>query len=109
MATKTFFGIADAHGIESFIPEEAADNSRRFILNLRANANRQRHAVSYQAVLDEEGAKEVEEKIKVGDFMAALIMLKLKAKEVRVESAQHEKSWKMIPNPDLDPYHTSED
>ena len=108
MGEKTYIGIADAHGIESIIPEESADSHRKFVFSFRANANRQRHAVSYAVTLDDEGFAKVEEQIKAGNFVNALHVLKLRAKEVRVESTQHEKSWHMIPNPDLDPYYSTE-
>lgn len=51
-----YVGIADAHGIESFIPESEA---RVDLLQLRAACNRQRHAVVYEAELEEEQARPI--------------------------------------------------
>lgn len=106
MADKVFVGIADAHGIESFILEENATAQQQVIFSLRAGANRQRHAVAYRAMLSEEGVAIVEKQIEKKDFIGALHALKIQAKEVKVESDLHVKSWKMIPNPDLDPFHS---
>ena len=106
MIEKAFIGIADAHGIESFISEESADARRQMIFSIRANANRQRHAVTYRAMLTEEGVAIVEKQIAKKDFIGALHALKLQAMEVKVESDLHVKSWHMIPNPDLDPFHS---
>lgn len=109
MGEKTYVGLADAHGIEQFFPEDQCSSERRLIMSLRANANRQRHAVAFSVVLDDVGSEKVIEKIKAGEYVNALHVVKLRGKEVRVESALHAKSWEMIPNPDLDPYHASED
>ncbi len=104
MTTKAYIGIADAHGIESIVPEEGADTHRALILSLRANANRQRHAVSFRAMLDDGAIALIEALLKAQKFVDALTALKLQAKEVKVESPQHERSWHMIPNPKLDPF-----
>ena len=43
---KTYVGIADALGLESFIPEDEAHLGS---LKMRTRANRQRQAVMYKA------------------------------------------------------------
>ncbi len=51
-----YFGIADAHGIESFIqgePDSSENSSKAMMLHMRAGANRHRHAVVYIADLTE--------------------------------------------------------
>ena len=55
-----FYGIADAHGIESFRPvtynvdtgDLQIDPRELGMMSLRANANRHRHAVVYQVDID---------------------------------------------------------
>ena len=49
---KTFVGIADCHGLESFLPMEGNEKQLGFLV-MRANANRHRHALVYQVELDE--------------------------------------------------------
>jgi nitrogen regulatory protein PII-like uncharacterized protein len=105
-ATKTItvFGIADCHGIESMIQKGTGRDKDVGILNIRAMSNRHRHAVLYEADINEETFAELntlldEEK----DFTGALEVLKLNAIEVRTVPG-HEKSWGLIPNPVLDPW-----
>jgi hypothetical protein len=108
-----FYGIADAHGIESFKPQQFNSNVEQFssdpkelsIMALRANANRHRHAVVYQAEVDGDVAKEILELIKDGEYVEALVKLKEEATSISLmRSPGAEKSWNLIPNSDLDPY-----
>jgi 5S rRNA maturation endonuclease (ribonuclease M5) len=104
-AVITMGGIADAHGIESFMLEEEAKKNGN-ILVLRAMANRQRHAVVYFADLDQKGVDAVNAMIRANDFINALKVLKVRAKEVRLADGMGNvhQSWDMIPNPKLDPW-----
>jgi hypothetical protein len=109
-----YIGIADAHGLESFIPaREYNAEEERFTTNnkaiafmsMRANANRHRHAVVYKADLDREAADVVYDLIEKGEYPEALSHLKANANEVGlIKSPGAEKSWGLIPNPDLDPF-----
>jgi hypothetical protein len=108
-----FYGIADSKGLESFIPEMFNPDTQHFetnnrdlsIMGLRANANRHRHAVVYQAELDGDGIKEVRALLKEGDYPGALLKLKEVAQSISLmRSPGAEKSWNLIPNPDLDPF-----
>jgi hypothetical protein len=108
-----FYGIADSKGLESFIPEMFNPDTEQFetnnrdlsIMGLRANANRHRHAVVYQAELDGDGIKEVRALLKEGDYSGALLKLKEVAQSISLmRSPGAEKSWNLIPNPDLDPF-----
>jgi hypothetical protein len=108
-----FYGIADSHGLESFNPESWNSDTERFesdtralsIMGLRANANRHRHAVVYLADVDGPGAREITALINKGEYPEALVKLKEVAKSISLmRSPGAEKSWKLIPNPDLDPY-----
>ena len=68
------YGIADAHGIESFRPVTfnmaiegfEVDPRELSMMVLRANANRHRHAVVYQAELPIPACKEINALIKDG-------------------------------------------
>ena len=72
---------------------------------LRAQANRHRHAVVFLVDVNEEIAGEVLDLLDEGEYEEALVVLKEGATSVslaRMPGA--EKSWGLIPNPDLDPY-----
>lgn len=119
-----YYGLADCHGVESFIDDvdslvanmflDEKDNKGRdaqqFAMCLRAQANAQRHAVVYRVLIEEDTAQAVQSLIKEGKYTDALTMIKEGADEVQVGTygttkKAAEKNWKMIPNPDLDPYH----
>jgi hypothetical protein len=72
---------------------------------LTVNANRQRHSVLYMVDLNIEDVREIKNLIDEGDAEEALIVLKEKAKSINImQSPGAEKSWKLIPNTDLDPF-----
>ena len=98
-----FVGLADAHGIESFKSREDADARFETLISIRAGTNRQRHAVCFTALLTEEGEKEVTAQMEAGDFIEALNVLRAVALALVCEEGW-EKSWKLIPNPKLDPW-----
>ena len=84
-----YFGIADAHGIESFIkgdPSEDKNSQQAMILHLRAGANRQRHAVVYVVDIPEEVAEEVDDLIINGRYIDALNHLKGSVKELQLRA-----------------------
>jgi hypothetical protein len=108
-----FYGIADAHGLESFIPSQFTGEIEGFqippkdlsLMGYRAQANRHRHAVVYQVDIPLESAKEALELFNKGEYSTALELVKEKADSVSLMKIPGaEKSWKLIPNPDLDPY-----
>ena len=119
-----YYGIADCHGLESFITdvhervmdlfftemEDKNKASNQFAMCLRAKENQQRHAVVYRVLLHLEVAEEIEKDMKDGNFLDALVKVKENALTLQVGTfmttkAAAEKNWRMIPNPDLDPYH----
>ena len=108
MKLTDYIGIADAHGIESFKKKKEADDHFLGCLSIRAQTNRQRHAVVYTAKLTEAVEQEVEAQIKKGDFVGALDTLKGCAVSLKCESGW-EKSFEMIPNPHLDPWYKVEE
>lgn len=107
------YGIADAHGLESFQPVKFNPDYEGFevdprelsMMMLRANANRQRHAVVYQADLPVQSCREIQKLFDEGKLDQALVKLKEEAKSIKIaKSPGAEKSWNLIPNPDLDPF-----
>lgn len=106
--TMKYFGIADAHGIESFIqgdPTDSEHSMNAMMLDLRAGANRHRHAVVYIVDLSEEAAALIQADLDDGLFLEALDNLKGEALNVSLTNLiGAEKSWRLIPNPNLDPY-----
>jgi hypothetical protein len=104
VATHTYIGIADAHGIESFFLEEKVDKQTISLLNIRAMANRHRHACLYKAELTQSNADIVLSAIGDEDWPRALELLKKVATNISVPRDQH-KSFCLIPNEMLDPYY----
>ena len=103
-----YFGIADAHGIESFIkgdPTDPEHSMNAMMLDLRAGANRQRHAVVYIVDLSESTAHDIEDLLEEKDYEGALVRLKMSVESLQLTNLiGAEKSWRLIPNSDLDPY-----
>ena len=101
---KTFVGIADCHGLESFLPMEGNEKQLGFLV-MRANANRHRHALVYQVELDEHQEGLIKTVLEGGGYIKACKMLHDPAfiENVGVEKDMMN-SWEMIPNPRLDPY-----
>ena len=78
---------------------------------IRANCNRQRHAVYFQIKgLDANTRKVIQSLLDKNKPQSALVYLKGMAPEVGgVEVLEeHSKSWEMVPNPNLDPYWTGD-
>lgn len=115
----TWVGIADCNGLESFVslPEKileaelGGENGQKSVnvlvntLALRALTNRHRHAVNFRVEVDEADAVAIKWLLDGERYADALIKLKKCAKEVEVgEFPGMQKSWKLIPNKNLDPY-----
>jgi len=100
---NTYVGIADAHGIESWNRKEDVSPADMSYKIMRADANRQRHAIYYEVKMVEEDAQTIEDILKDEDWVLALEKLKEYSREFRT-LPNHEKSIKLIPNPDLDPW-----
>ena len=99
----TYIGVADCHGIESIHLKEDTTNNDQFARKIRADANRHRHAVYFEADLDEPALKIINENLEAGDWAMALEWLKRLSLELRSPKG-HESSWELIPNVKLDPY-----
>tara|TARA_R110001583_G_scaffold109153_2_gene257816 strand:+ start:3294 stop:3635 length:342 start_codon:yes stop_codon:yes gene_type:complete len=102
--TTTFVGIADCHGLESFLPLEGNEVNLGFMV-MRANANRHRHALVYQVELTPFQEGMMKSALENGAYIKACEMLHDPAfiENVGVEKDMMN-SWEMIPNPRLDPY-----
>jgi len=105
-AKPDYYGIADAHGIETFRPyRERAKDTFPYIM--RANLNRQRHAVYYEITIDKKDAKVVNALISTEKYQKALEIIKKRAILIgfpKEHSVEYQDSWSLIPNPKLDPY-----
>ena len=101
---KKFVGIADCHGLESFLPMEGNESNLGFMV-MRASANRHRHALVYQVDLNEQQVSMINTALEGGGYIKACQMLHDPAfiENVGVEQSMLS-SWEMIPNPRLDPY-----
>lgn len=100
--TKTYTGIADCHGIESFNLKEGNNQA---LLQIRANANDQRHAVVYEADLSDFDKEVILRLLKDEEFETALKYMSNESDELRVAGGERAaKMWKKIPNPELDPW-----
>ena len=128
-----YFGMADCLGIESFVkepfarewedvdtlfdigllpvnsstdPEKQKYNVEIGMMVRRAHANQHRWPVVFRVKLDSNGAKQVNDMIKHGDYEMALIALKDNAITTQVArgiGGDPERRWNSIPNPELDP------
>ena len=102
-----YMGVADAHGIESFLPSKEKEDKRGFLL-LRATMNRQRHAVFFEIELDEKQAAAVQEELDKQDYVAALHVIKSAAAaagEIALDGGGDVLgSFELIPNPKIDPW-----
>ena len=105
---KTYCGIADAHGLESFQECEGM-GSAPMTLTMRASLNRQRHAMVYWVELDDEQVEQMNEAIEQArrdnNWHAPLLLLKDPdfIDTVAFEDSM-KNSWDLIPNDRLDPY-----
>ena len=126
---ETYLGLADCHGLVSFIPdpvvgkhsftdilifgEDDADKNkkeRNDMVNgmyMSAYHNSQRRTVVYQAKVTHEVANEIKELLADGENIDALIVLKDRNNEIGILQGlpNAKKFWEQIPNPDLDPFH----
>lgn len=133
MKTEIYYGLADCHGLESFVSKkdlatqemiqilknplkdphspEKVLNELVHALIIRARANYQRHATVYQVELLEENAAKVKEFLNNNDPINALLYLKKVAVETSIaKDPMLKHMWNHIPNPAIDPmYHIKED
>ena len=112
-AWKTYCGIADAHGLESFQECEGM-GSAPFAITMRAQLNRQRHAMVYWVELPDDRAEQMHEAIRQaqtdGDWHEPLLLLKNPdfVEHVSFEDSMKNR-WDMIPNDRLDPHWGGDD
>tara|TARA_R110001632_G_scaffold88661_3_gene191679 strand:- start:2702 stop:3034 length:333 start_codon:yes stop_codon:yes gene_type:complete len=105
---KTYCGIADAHGLESFMECKGMGHAP-FTLTMRASLNRQRHAMVYWVELPDDKAEQMNEAIKQAqedsNWHTPLLLLKNPdfCDTVSFEDSM-KTSWEMLPDDKLDPY-----
>lgn len=130
MQTRTYYGLASANGLESFLlntytfgrgqrfatmiaggdQEKAEEMNKDYQTQLNgmflaAQANAHRRTVVYEAEVPKEAAEIIEDMMKSGLNVEALNILKSSATKIgllRTPSAK--KFWDQIPNPELDPF-----
>jgi len=128
-----YYGIADCHGLESFIKEpnrevwtevdflnsigvsdissaklddKKAFNGQLNMMQMRCRANMQRHPVIYRALMETDDADMVQYQLDRGDYIMGLKIVKANSKEIQLArgtGTNLEKQWAKIPNPELDP------
>lgn len=121
MRTATYWGLASAHGLESFVREITSRykgfdeivigkedieevQKQKDMAYRSAYWNRHRHSVFYQAEVNPVDGKEIEA-IMEEDPEEALRQLKSRAIKILImDTPGSKKSWDLIPNKDLDPY-----
>lgn len=101
---KEYCGIADCHGIESFMPHPSKSAG---VLEIRVLSNRHRHAVTYVVRLNDVDAERIRGLITDEKYVEALD--KLKERAVNGEcllggGGAVKESFELIPNPKLDPW-----
>ena len=109
---KEYFGIADAYGLESFEKKDDGNKEQKGAMarmQIRVESDRHRHSVLYIVRLEDVDAEWVNGFIADGKPSEALSWVKTHAINGEVmlaASGNAEGSWKMIPNPKLDPYYS---
>ena len=106
---RIYCGVADCDGLDSIYPKGQLDEKRIESLTLQAMANRHRHAVFFYIELDVKGAEKVYALLKQtgkGVRERALELLKEEADKLELPIGMGmAHSWRMIPNPELNPFY----
>ena len=97
-------GIADCHGIESYIDQKKLTKSTLGVLKMRAQANRQRFALVYKVEVSEELDAKVKKALANKKFETALRLIKRGAQVSLENSPASKEHWKRIPNAKLDAF-----
>lgn len=100
--TEKYYGIADCYGIESIYREGEPNAWPIQYCEIRANTNRQRHAILFVVDLSTKQYETIRATLSSGDPEMALRLLKIN-QTFRVPQ-DHVASVELIPNPKLDPY-----
>lgn len=83
-------------------------NGQLNMMMMRCSFNQQRHPVVYRVSLTDDVADYVQSFVDRQDYIGALNAIKDHSTEIQLARGQGmnlERRWKMIPNPDLDPFH----
>ena len=104
-----YMGVADCHGLESFVDSAESFPMTFEMFVLRAAANPQRHAVAYKTDINKKTHNDImnlmkDEKLKYR-FEEALILLKAMATTIYIPD-EFEILWDSIPDRTIDPYYS---
>ena len=126
---QIYYGLADCHGLSSFILDPMHGMSSRMMgtilgetgvsdrekekktmingMYMSAYANAQRRTAVYEAKVSPDMAAMIEELLEEGENLEALVLLKSSASQIALVQGlpNSKKFWEQIPNPDLDPFH----
>ena len=83
-------------------------NGQLNMMMMRCRFNEQRHPVVYRVLLTDDVADYIQSFVDRRDYIGALNSIKDHSTEIQLargQGANLERRWKMIPNPDLDPFH----
>lgn len=94
---KVFVGIGDARGLSSFLQKYLGEGHN---LKREAALGRDRKAVYFECDLNESDAQKIADLHNGGDNISALLELKERAKNLKVEPGQS-RAWAIIPDPKL--------
>jgi hypothetical protein len=110
ITTALYYGIADAHGVESFETDtniDVPDKRTKGMMMMRAELNRQRHAIYYEVRIEKHDAFMINALLDKGEFIKAFKIIKKRAITIGFPENRrknYENSWELIPNPKLDPW-----
>lgn len=87
-------GIGYDGGLETFLEKGKAD---RWSLRMRAEMNRDKNFVVFEVDINEEDAEAIQKLMKQKKYKEALLKLKERAINLRLEEGQ-QRVWSLIPN-----------
>ena len=106
---KEYVGIADCHGIESFVPIDNLTKEDLMMMYIRCESNAQRHALVFKVKLSAEQHRRVQALLNKCSYILAFKLIKElnsdgKIKHMEISTGK-EHLYNRIPNPKLDPYY----
>ena len=107
MAERVYVGVADCYGIDLIFPRDQLEKGRIQELIMRAMCNRHRHSIFFSVTIEQDKIEEIISNLKqTGGSIKENALKKLKEFAVSAEIPKEMRhSWRMIPNPELDPFY----
>ena len=93
---EVYIGIADDHGIESFIPNNQVTDQDVSHMGLRTRFNGQRNMLVYRVFLTPDSVQIISNYLANNQYKEALFVMKRLAIEVEVQQG-HTRLWEEIP------------